>query len=74
MAEVGLLPFARVALEVSKTVIPRYRSRFSKHQVTQPRNSSELQGDCNRRLINCIGCRPDNSWLNTSVLHARNQS
>jgi Transposase DDE domain/Transposase domain (DUF772) len=36
MAEVGLLPFARVALEVSKTVIPRYRSRFSKHQFTQP--------------------------------------
>ena len=36
MAEVGLLPFARVTLEVSKTVIPRYRSRFSKHQFTQP--------------------------------------
>jgi hypothetical protein len=36
MAEVGLLPFARVALEVSKTVISRYRSRFSKHQFTQP--------------------------------------
>jgi len=36
VAEVGLLPFARVALEVSKTVIPRYRSRFSKHQFTQP--------------------------------------
>ena len=36
MAEVGLLPFARVAVEVSKTVSPRYRSRFSKHQFTQP--------------------------------------
>lgn len=36
MAEVGLLPFARVALEVSKTAISRYRSRFSKHQFTQP--------------------------------------
>ena len=36
MAEVGLLPFARVALQVSKAVLPRYRSRFSKHQFTQP--------------------------------------
>lgn len=36
MAEVGLLPFARIALQVSKAVLPRYRSRFSKHQFTQP--------------------------------------
>jgi len=36
MAEVGLLPFARVALQVSKAVLPRNRSRFSKHQFTQP--------------------------------------
>ena len=36
MAEVGLLPFARVALQVSKAVLPRYRSRFSKHQFNQP--------------------------------------
>jgi len=36
MAEVGLLPFARIALQVSKAVFPRYRSRFSKHQFTQP--------------------------------------
>jgi hypothetical protein len=36
MAEVGLLSFARVALEVSKTVVSRYRTRFSKHQFTQP--------------------------------------
>ncbi|MGB7281151.1 MAG: hypothetical protein WBE13_02720 [Candidatus Acidiferrum sp.] len=35
-AEVGLLPFARIALQVSKAVLPRYRSRFSKHQFTQP--------------------------------------
>ena len=34
MAEVGLLPFARIALQVSKAVLPRYRSRFSKHQFT----------------------------------------
>jgi len=36
MAEVGLLPFARIALQVSRTVLPRYRSCFSKHQFTQP--------------------------------------
>ena len=36
MAEVGHVPFARVALEVSRAVLPRYRSRFSKHQFTQP--------------------------------------
>jgi hypothetical protein len=36
MAEVGLLPFARIALRVSKAVLPRYRSRSSEHQFTQP--------------------------------------
>jgi len=36
MAEVGLLPFARIALQVANAVLPRYRSRFSKHQFTQP--------------------------------------
>jgi len=35
MAEVGLLPFARVALEVATAVLPRCRSRFSKHQFSQ---------------------------------------
>jgi hypothetical protein len=36
MAEIGLLPFARIALQVAKVVLPRYRSRFSKHQFNQP--------------------------------------
>lgn len=36
MAEVGLLPFARTALHVCRSVLPRYRTRFSKHQFTQP--------------------------------------
>ncbi len=36
MAEVGLVRFARVALEVASTALPLYRSRFSKHQFTQP--------------------------------------
>jgi len=36
MAEVGLLPFARVALQVATPVLPPYRTRFSKHPFTQP--------------------------------------
>ena len=36
MAEVGLVPFARLALQIATTVLPRYRTRFSKHQFTQP--------------------------------------
>jgi len=36
LAEVGFLPFARIALQVSRAVLPRYRSRFSKRQFTQP--------------------------------------
>ena len=36
MAEVGLLPFARTALQVATAVLPPYRSRFSKHPFTQP--------------------------------------
>ena len=36
MAELGLIPFARVALQVATTVLPPYRTRFSKHQFTQP--------------------------------------
>ena len=35
MAEVGLLPFAHIALQVGRAVLPRYRSRFSKRQFTQ---------------------------------------
>jgi hypothetical protein len=36
MAEVGLLPFARVALQVATKILPPYRTRCSKHQFTQP--------------------------------------
>ena len=36
MAAVGLLPVARTALPVATAVLPPYRSRFSKHQFTQP--------------------------------------
>jgi hypothetical protein len=36
MAEVGLVPFAQLALQVAARGLPRYRTRFSKHQFTQP--------------------------------------
>jgi hypothetical protein len=36
MPEIGLLPFARVALDCAAAILPPYRSRFSKHQFTQP--------------------------------------
>ena len=36
MAEVGLVRFAQVALNVAQTTVPCYRTTFSKHQFTQP--------------------------------------
>ena len=36
MSEVGLVPFARVALEVSREVMPAYSHRFSPQRFTQP--------------------------------------
>jgi len=48
MAEVGLLPFARIALQVSRAVLPRYRSRFSKHQFTQPQLLADAEFDSER--------------------------
>ncbi len=36
MAEVGLVRFAQVAREVAETVLPRYRSKYSKHLFPQP--------------------------------------
>jgi len=36
MAEIGLLAFAHTASEVDRVVLPPYRTRFSKHQFTQP--------------------------------------
>ena len=36
MSEIGLVPFARVALEVSQEVLPAYSHRFSPQRFTQP--------------------------------------
>lgn len=36
MAEVGLVRFGHVALDVAQATVPRYRTTFSKHQFTQP--------------------------------------
>jgi hypothetical protein len=39
MAEVGLVHFARVTLEVAEAVLPDYRTKFSKRTFTQSRSS-----------------------------------
>src|SRR5215210_7313733 len=36
MTEVGLVLFARTALEVMQEVVPPYGSKYSKHTFTQP--------------------------------------
>lgn len=36
MAEVGLVRFARIALEIAEAALPDYRTKFSKHTFTQP--------------------------------------
>ena len=36
MAEIGLLPFARLALEVGQAVLPARRAKFSKRLFRQP--------------------------------------
>ncbi len=36
MAEVGLVTFAKCALEIGRRVMPLYRSKYSKHTFTQP--------------------------------------
>ena len=42
MAEVGLVAFARVAMEVTEEVVPAYRTAKSKHLFTQPQLLSIL--------------------------------
>ena len=36
MAEIGLVRFAQLALEVSRVVLPAQRTKFSKRQFSQP--------------------------------------
>lgn len=36
MGEVGLVRFAQVALEVAETVLPSFRSAYSKQRFAQP--------------------------------------
>jgi hypothetical protein len=50
MAEVGLLPFARIALQVAKAVLPRYRSRFSKTSIHPTPVAGHSMPDALRRL------------------------
>jgi hypothetical protein len=50
MAEVGLLPFARLALQVARVVLPRYRSRFSKAPIYPAAVARDSLLDALRRL------------------------
>ena len=61
MAEVGLVRFARVALEVAEAVLPDYRTKFSKHTFTQPQLLALLCALCARRTGPCL--RPRCGWL-----------
>ena len=36
MAEIGLVAFAKWALQIARRVMPAYRSKYSKHTFTQP--------------------------------------
>jgi Transposase DDE domain/Transposase domain (DUF772) len=36
MAEIGLVAFAKCALQIARRVMPAYRSKYSKHTFTQP--------------------------------------
>jgi hypothetical protein len=36
MAEIGLVKFATLALQVGQAVLPAYRSKFSKYQLRSP--------------------------------------
>lgn len=42
MAEVGLVLFARTALEVMREVLPAYSGKYSKHPFTQPHLMTSL--------------------------------
>jgi hypothetical protein len=63
MAEVGLLPFARIALQVCRAVLPRHRSRFSKHQFTQPQLLAIL---CLMRYKDWTFREAEVAWANTA--------
>jgi hypothetical protein len=56
MAEIGLLPFACIAVQVCRAVLPRYRSRFNKHQFTQPQLLATL---CQMRYEDWTFCEAE---------------
>lgn len=73
MAEIGLVPFACLALRVASAVLPRYRTRFSKQQFTQPQllallclmryedwtfREVEVRVHEHRELRRALGCGP----------------
>jgi len=50
MAEVGLLPFARIALQVSRAVLPRYRQPLQQTPVHATTVAGHSLPDALRRL------------------------
>jgi hypothetical protein len=70
MAEVGFLAFARTAWEVGRAVLPPYRTRFSKHQFTQPQLLAIL---CLMRYVEVLLVRdksPVEIWLTPGFARA----
>ncbi len=68
MAEVGLVRFARVALEVAEAVLPDYRTKFSKRTFTQPQLLAVL---CLMRYEDwTLRKRPRFGWLSTASCEA----
>ena len=60
MAEVGLVGFARLALDVTRSVLPDYRSKFSKQLFTQPQLLAIVCLRCATRDRLCL--RPKCVW------------
>jgi len=40
--EIGLIAFAKCAMQAASSILPKYRSKFSKHVFTQPQLLSIL--------------------------------
>src|SRR5260370_33383584 len=72
MAEVGLVRFAQVALDVAKVTVPRYRTCFSKRQFSQPqllailclmRYEDWTFREAEVRLSDTVNCGARSDWI-----------
>ncbi len=79
MAEIGIVAFAQCALQIAETILPQYRSKFSKHLYTQPQLLTLL---CLMRYAdwtllhsqNCSGNECDSSQTRQAHLGQRRAS